>query len=60
MEEWVVEVFLIDPETHEQVGKRLDEDEDLHKPRNIPDGCIVIGSARNPYTFPRSPVCPSS
>jgi len=57
----VVLVFLVDPEAHEQYDQGLNEEENLCKPGNaLPIRQIVLFAARNPYIFPRSPICPSS
>ncbi len=61
LEVGVVLVFLIDPEGHEQYDQGLNEEENLCKPGNaLPIRQIVLFAARNPYIFPRSPICPSS
>ena len=61
LEVGVVLVLLIDPEGHEQYDQGLNEEENLCKPGNaLPIRQIVLFAARNPYIFPRSPICPSS
>jgi len=57
----VVQIFLIDPERHEQDNEKLDEDEDLCEPGNaLQDRTIGFFASRNPCPIPRVQTRPHS